>query len=148
MTGVQTCAFRSGTIVQFVSSKAAKVVGIEYVPEAIKDAESNAERNGITNCRFFAGDMKDILTEGFIASEGRPDVIILDPPRAGIHPDVAKVILAASPEKIVYVSCNLAFQVRDLSVLSVDYEIKAVQPVDMFPHTIHVENVCLLSKKP
>lgn len=138
----------TGTIAQFVSSKAAKVVGIEYVPEAIEDAESNAERNGITNCRFFAGDMKDVLTEGFIASEGRPDVIILDPPRAGIHPDVAKVILAASPEKIVYVSCNPASQARDLSVLSVDYEIKAVQPVDMFPHTIHVENVCLLSKKP
>ena len=138
----------TGTIAQFVSSKAAKVVGIEYVPEAIEDAESNAERNGITNCRFFAGDMKDVLTEGFIASEGRPDVIILDPPRAGIHPDVAKVILAASPEKIVYVSCNPASQARDLSVLSVDYAIKAVQPVDMFPHTIHVENVCLLSKKP
>ena len=124
------------------------MVGIEYVPEAIEDAESNAERNGITNCRFFAGDMKDVLTEEFIASEGRPDVIILDPPRAGIQPDVAKVILAASPEKIVYVSCNPASQARDLSVLSVDYAIKAVQPVDMFPHTIHVENVCLLSKKP
>lgn len=137
----------TGTIAQFVSSKASKVIGIEYVPEAIKDAESNAERNGITNCRFFAGDMKDVLNEDFIASEGRPDVIILDPPRAGIHPDVAKVILAASPKKIVYVSCNPASQARDLAVLATDYEIKAVQPVDMFPHTIHVENVCLLSKK-
>lgn len=137
----------TGTIAQFVSSKASKVIGIEYVPEAIEDAESNAERNGITNCRFFAGDMKDVLNEDFIASEGRPDVIILDPPRAGIHPDVAKVILAASPKKIVYVSCNPASQARDLAVLATDYEIKAVQPVDMFPHTIHVENVCLLSKK-
>lgn len=137
----------TGTIAQFVSSGASKVIGIEYVPEAIEDAKANAERNGIRNCRFYAGDMKDVLTEDFIAAEGRPDVVIIDPPRAGMHPDVVKVILNAAPEKIVYVSCNPASQARDISVLSCLYEIKAVQPVDMFPHTIHVENVCLLLKK-
>ncbi len=134
----------TGTIAQFVSSKAAKVIGIEYVPEAIEDAKLNAEMNGITNCSFFAGDMKDILTEDFIARHGRPDVIILDPPRAGIHPDVAKVILDAGAQRLVYVSCNPASQARDLAILSSRYEIVAVQPVDMFPHTHHVETVCAL----
>lgn len=134
----------TGTIAQFVSSKASKVIGIEYVPEAIEDARENARRNGISNCDFFAGDMKDILTDGFIEDHGRPDVIILDPPRAGIHPDVAKVILNAAPKRIVYVSCNPASQARDLAALSVKYKVTAVQPVDMFPHTQHVENVCRL----
>ncbi|MBR4595861.1 MAG: 23S rRNA (uracil(1939)-C(5))-methyltransferase RlmD [Bacteroidales bacterium] len=134
----------TGTIAQFVSAKAAKVVGIEYVPEAIEDAKDNAKRNGITNCSFFAGDMKDVLNEAFIAKHGRPDVIILDPPRAGIHPDVAKVILGAAPGRMVYVSCNPASQARDLAILCTKYRITAVQPVDMFPHTMHVENVVAL----
>lgn len=137
----------TGTIAQFVSSKAAKVVGIEYVPEAIEDAKANAAKNGISNCIFYSGDMKDVLNDDFIRANGQPDVIILDPPRAGIHPDVAKVILEAAPDKIVYVSCNPASQARDLSILTAGYDIKAVQPVDMFPHTMHVENVALLSKK-
>ena len=136
----------TGTIAQFVSSKASKVVGIEYVPEAIQDARENAKNNGITNCEFFAGDMKDVLNAQFIADHGRPDVIILDPPRAGIHPDVARVILDAAPERIVYVSCNPASQARDLSLLAAHYRITAVQPVDMFPHTHHVENVCALTR--
>jgi len=137
----------TGTIAQFVSSKASKVVGIEYVPEAIEDAKVNADGNGITNCSFFAGDMKDILTESFVRKHGRPDVIILDPPRAGIHPDVAKVILSAAPQRMVYVSCNPASQARDLALLCVDYDIVAVQPVDMFPQTHHVENVVKLVRK-
>ncbi len=137
----------TGTIAQFVSSKAKKVIGIEYVPEAIEDARKNAEANGITNCEFFAGDMKDVLDDAFIAGHGHPDVIILDPPRAGIHPDVAKVILDASPARIVYVSCNPASQARDLAILCEKYVITAVQPVDMFPHTQHVENVCALELK-
>ena len=136
-----------GTIAQFVSSRAAKVIGIEYVPEAIEDAKVNAAANGITNCEFFAGDMKDILTDSFVREHGRPDVIILDPPRAGIHPDVAKVILNAEPDRMVYVSCNPASQARDLAVLCQKYDITAVQPVDMFPHTHHVENVCALRRK-
>jgi 23S rRNA (uracil1939-C5)-methyltransferase len=127
-----------------VSSKAAKVIGIEYVPEAIEDARTNAAGNGITNCEFFAGDMKDVLNADFVAEHGHPDVIILDPPRAGIHPDVAKVILDAVPDRIVYVSCNPASQARDLAILCEKYSITAVQPVDMFPHTQHVENVCAL----
>lgn len=134
----------TGTIAQFISKHAARVIGIEYVPEAIADARINAENNGITNCEFFAGDMKDVLTPGFIEEHGKPDVIILDPPRAGIHPDVAGVILDASPERIVYVSCNPASQARDLAILAEKYEITAVRPVDMFPHTHHVENVCAL----
>lgn len=137
----------TGTIAQFVSGKAAKVIGIEYVPEAIEDAKSNAAFNGITNCEFFAGDMKDVLVPYFIEEHGHPDVIILDPPRAGIHPDVAKVILDAAPERIVYVSCNPASQARDLAILCEKYEITSVQPVDMFPHTQHVENVCALRIK-
>lgn len=134
----------TGTIAQFVSSRAARVIGIEYVPEAIADARLNAEGNGITNCEFFAGDMKDVLTDEFIAAHGHPDVIILDPPRAGIHPDVAEVILKAAPRRIVYVSCNPASQARDLAIFSNRYRITAVRPVDMFPHTHHVENVCAL----
>ena len=143
----------TGTIAQFVSSKAKKVIGIEYVPEAIEDARANASANGITNCEFFAGDMKDVLTEEFISLHSRPDVIILDPPRAGIHPDVARVILSSAPERMVYVSCNPASQARDLQILcntdSPDgphYRIISVRPVDMFPHTHHVENVVTLEK--
>lgn len=137
----------TGTIAQFVASKASKVIGIEYVPEAIEDARINARDNGIENCEFFAGDMKDILTDDFVNEHGHPDVIILDPPRAGIHPDVAKVILNAEPSKIVYVSCNPASQARDLEILCSKYEITAVRPVDMFPHTHHVENVVALRLK-
>lgn len=137
----------TGTIAQFVSAKATKVIGIEYVKEAIDDACVNAEANGITNCSFFAGDMKDVLTSDFIAGHGRPNVMIIDPPRAGMHPDVVKVILEAAPEKIVYVSCNPASQARDLALLADKYCITAVQPVDMFPQTMHVENVCALVRK-
>jgi len=144
----------TGTIAQFISSKAKKVIGIEYVPEAIEDAKANAAANGIKNCEFFAGDMKDVLTEDFISVHGRPDVIILDPPRAGIHPDVAAVILKAAPSRMVYVSCNPASQARDLEILcnsaaedGPHYRITAVQPVDMFPHTHHVENVVALIKE-
>ena len=136
----------TGTIAQFVSRQAARVVGIEYVPEAIADARVNARNNGITNCTFFAGDMKDVLTEAFIQEHGRPDVVILDPPRAGIHPDVTEVILKAAPQRMVYVSCNPASQARDLAILCRDYRITAVQPVDMFPHTMHVENVVALER--
>ncbi len=138
----------TGTIAQFISKKAASVIGIEYVPEAIEDARINAANNGITNCTFYAGDMKDILTSEFIAEHGgAPDVIIIDPPRAGIHPDVAQVILDANPEKIVYVSCNPATQARDLSILSQKYRITRVRPVDMFPHTVHIENVVALERR-
>lgn len=137
----------TGTIAQFISDKASKVIGIEYVKEAIEDARINAEANGITNCTFFDGDMKDILTADFIKEHGKPEVIIIDPPRAGMHPDVVKVIMEAAPERIVYVSCNPASQARDLAMMSPMYEITAVQPVDMFPHTMHVENVCALKLK-
>ena len=137
----------TGTIAQFVARGARRVIGIEYVPEAIEDAKVNAEGNGIANCEFYAGDMKDILTAGFIEEHGRPDVIIVDPPRAGMHPDVVKTILAAAPQRIVYVSCNPATQARDMEMMSEDYEITAVQPVDMFPHTFHVENVCRLDRR-
>lgn len=137
----------TGTIAQFVSRQASRVIGIEYVPEAIADAKLNAEANSISNCSFFAGDMKDILTEDFIATHGRPDVIITDPPRAGMHPDVVKTILAAAAPTIVYVSCNPASQARDLEMLCADYQIVAVQPVDMFPHTHHVENIVKLIRK-
>ena len=137
----------TGTIANFVARKASKVIGIEYVPEAIEDAKINSEINGINNTLFFAGDMKDILTDAFIAEHGRPDVIITDPPRAGMHPDVVKTILHAAPKRIVYVSCNPATQARDLHDLDVDYRVVAVQPVDMFPHTPHVENVVLLERR-
>ena len=134
----------TGTIANFVSRQARQVIGIEYVPEAIEDAKVNAAINGIDNTLFFAGDMKDILTADFIAEHGRPDVIITDPPRAGMHPDVVNVILNAEPQRIVYVSCNPATQARDLQLLDVKYKVEAVQPVDMFPQTHHVENVVLL----
>ena len=137
----------TGTIANFVAKNAQKVIGIEYVPEAIEDAKINSEINGITNTLFFAGDMKDILTDDFIQKHGRPDIIITDPPRAGMHPDVVKTILNAAPERIVYVSCNPATQARDLQLLDVQYKVCEVQPVDMFPHTPHVENVVLLKKK-
>lgn len=137
----------TGTIANFVSRRAKQVIGIEYVSEAIEDARVNSELNGIGNTLFYAGDMKDILTEYFIREHGRPDVIITDPPRAGMHGDVVQVILEAEPERIVYVSCNPATQARDLQLLDVKYKVKAVQPVDMFPHTHHVENVVLLEKK-
>ena len=137
----------TGTIANFVAKRAKQVIGIEYVPEAIADAKINSEINGITNTKFFAGDMKDILTDDFIAEYGRPNVIITDPPRAGMHPDVVKTILRAAPERIVYVSCNPATQARDLQVLDQDYRVAVVQPVDMFPHTPHVENVVLLLRR-
>ena len=126
---------------------ARKVIGIEYVPEAIEDAKENSRINGIGNTMFFAGDMKDILTNEFISEHGKPDVIITDPPRAGMHSDVIDVILNAHPCRIVYVSCNPATQARDLSLLDSLYKVTAVQPVDMFPHTPHVENVVLLEAR-
>lgn len=137
----------TGTIANFVASQARQVIGIEYVPEAIEDAEENSRINHIGNTLFFAGDMKDILTGEFIRQHGRPDVIITDPPRAGMHPDVVKVILKAAPRRIVYVSCNPATQARDLALLDETYEVRVVQPVDMFPHTPHVENVVLLERR-
>ncbi|MEG1684694.1 MAG: 23S rRNA (uracil(1939)-C(5))-methyltransferase RlmD [Bacteroides sp.] len=137
----------TGTIANFVSKKARQVIGIEYVPEAIEDAKVNAEINGIKNTLFFAGDMKDMLTQDFINQYGRPDVVITDPPRAGMHQDVIDVILFAEPKRIVYVSCNPATQARDLALLDIKYKLTAVQPVDMFPHTHHVENVVLLEKR-
>ena len=137
----------TGTIANFVAKKARQVIGIEYVPEAIEDAKINSELNGITNTLFYAGDMKDILNDEFIAKHGRPDVIITDPPRAGMHPDVVKTILRAAPQRIVYVSCNPATQARDLQDLDSAYRVVAVQPVDMFPHTPHVENVVLLEQR-
>lgn len=137
----------TGTIANFVAGQAHCVTGIEYVPEAIEDAKVNSAINGIENTRFYAGDMKDILTEDFIARNGKPDVIITDPPRAGMHPDVVNVILSASPKRIVYVSCNPATQARDLQLLDARYRVTAVQPVDMFPQTHHVENVVLLELK-
>jgi 23S rRNA (uracil1939-C5)-methyltransferase len=137
----------TGTIANFVARLARKVVGIEYVPEAIEDAKVNSALNGITNTEFFAGDMKDLLTDDFILAHGRPDVIITDPPRAGMHPDVVKTIVKAAPRCIVYVSCNPATQARDLQVLDEHYKVEVVQPVDMFPHTPHVENVVLLTRR-
>lgn len=137
----------TGTIALFVARKAKKVIGIEYVAEAISDAKENAKINKIDNAEFFVGDMKDVLTNDFIATHGKADVIILDPPRAGIHPNVGEVIMNAAPEKIVYVSCNPATQARDLLVFSEKYKVEKVQPVDMFPHTHHVENVVLLRRK-
>lgn len=137
----------TGTIANFVAKNAKKVIGIEYVPEAIEDAKENASINGIDNTLFYAGDMKDILNEAFINQHGRPDVIITDPPRAGMHNDVIDAILFASPKRIVYVSCNPATQARDLNLLDQNYKVIAVQAVDMFPHTQHVENVVLLEKR-
>ena len=137
----------TGTIANFVARRARQVIGIEYVPEAIEDAKINSDINGISNTLFYAGDMKDILTDEFISKHGRPDVIITDPPRAGMHPDVVKTILRAAPQRIVYVSCNPATQARDLHDMDADYRVVCVQPVDMFPHTPHVENVVLLERR-
>ncbi|MGM9803389.1 MAG: 23S rRNA (uracil(1939)-C(5))-methyltransferase RlmD [Muribaculaceae bacterium] len=137
----------TGTIANFVSRQAKKVIGIEYVPEAISDAKLNSAVNGIENTEFYAGDMKDILTDSFVEANGRPDVMIVDPPRAGMHEDVVKVILNAEPQRIVYVSCNPATQARDLALLDTKYRVTEVQPVDMFPHTHHVENVVQLERR-
>ena len=137
----------TGTIANFVARQAKKVIGIEYVPEAIEDAKLNSKVNGIENTLFYAGDMKDILTDDFVSKHGTPDVMIIDPPRAGMHEDVVGVIMNAEPKRIVYVSCNPATQARDLQALDVAYSVKEVQPVDMFPHTPHVENVVLLEEK-
>lgn len=137
----------TGTIANFVARQVKKVVGIEYVPEAIADAKLNSKVNGIDNTIFFAGDMKDVLTDGFIAEHGRPDVMIIDPPRAGMHEDVVNVILNARPERIVYVSCNPATQARDLALMDEFYRVEEVQPVDMFPHTHHVENVVRMTRR-
>ena len=137
----------TGTIANFVAKCCRKVIGIEYVEDAIKDARINSEVNGIENTLFFAGDMKDVLTDGFIDEHGRPEVMIVDPPRAGMHGDVVNVILNAEPERIVYVSCNPATQARDLALLDEKYKVVRVQPVDMFPHTHHVENVVKLQRR-
>lgn len=137
----------TGTIANFVAHQAKQVIGIEYVPEAIEDAKENSKVNGIDNTLFYADDMKNILTDDFIHEHGRPDVIITDPPRAGMHPDVVQVILNAAPKRVVYVSCNPATQARDLQLMDADYKVTAVQPVDMFPHTPHVENVVLLERR-
>ncbi|MDR2041228.1 MAG: 23S rRNA (uracil(1939)-C(5))-methyltransferase RlmD [Tannerella sp.] len=138
----------TGTIANFLARRARRVTGIEYLPEAIEDANANAALNRITNVHFLAGDMKDLLTEGFIETQGRPDVLVTDPPRAGMHEQVIKTILRAAPQRIVYVSCNPATQARDLQLLHPQYRIRKVQPVDMFPHTHHVENVALLERNP
>ncbi len=137
----------TGTIAQFVSKKAKKVIGVESVPEAIKDAKLNAERNEITNCEFFVGDMKVVFNDAFIAQNGHPDVIITDPPRDGMHKDVIEQIMKIAPEKVVYVSCNSATQARDLALMDEKYKVTRVRPVDMFPQTHHVENVVLLERR-
>lgn len=134
----------TGTIANFIASKASKVIGIEYVDDAIKDAQVNSDVNGINNTHFFAGDMKDVLTDEFVAKHGSPEVMVIDPPRAGMHQDVVDVILRAAPRLIVYVSCNPATQARDVALLDKDYKVMEIQPVDMFPHTHHVENVVKL----
>ena len=137
----------TGTIACFVASKAHKVIGIEYIEDAVADAKANAEMNGITNTRFISGDIKKVLSDQLLSETGLPDVIITDPPRAGMHEDVVRSIIKASPAKIVYISCNPATQARDILILSEKYEVKAVQPVDMFPQTHHVENIVLLTLK-
>lgn len=137
----------TGTIANFVAHDATHVIGIEYVADAIADAKLNSQANGITNTEFYAGDMKDVLTDDFIAEHGVPDVMIIDPPRAGMHQDVVDVILNAEPKRIVYVSCNPATQARDIALLDTKYKVVEVQPVDMFPHTQHVENVVALVRK-
>jgi 23S rRNA (uracil1939-C5)-methyltransferase len=137
----------TGTIAQFVSKKAQKVIGVESVPEAIEDAKANAKRNNITNCEFYVGDMKAVFNDAFIARHGKPDVVITDPPRDGMHKDVIEQLLKIAPERIVYVSCNSATQARDLALLDSQYRVARVRPVDMFPQTHHVENVVLLQRK-
>jgi 23S rRNA (uracil1939-C5)-methyltransferase len=135
----------TGTIANFLAARSAEVFGIEYISEAVEDAQHNACLNNITNARFFAGDMKDILTTPFFKQHGHPDLVVTDPPRAGMHTVVTEALLAARPDRIIYVSCNPATQARDLQLLASAYTVHAVQPVDMFPHTHHVENVALLS---
>jgi len=137
----------TGTIAQFVSKKAKKVVGVESVPEAIEDARANAVLNGISNVEFFVGDMKNVFNDAFITQHGSPDVIITDPPRDGMHKQVVEQLLQVAPPKIVYVSCNSATQARDLALMKDTYKVTKVQPVDMFPQTHHVENVVLLEKR-
>lgn len=137
----------TGTIANFLARQCRKVIGIEYIPEAIEDARANAELNGIKNTTFFAADVKDLLNNDFTAEQGRPDVLITDPPRAGMHGDVVKTILSAAPERVVYVSCNPSTQARDLSLMDNLYQVEALQAVDMFPHTRHVENVVLLKRR-
>ncbi|HQQ97966.1 MAG TPA: 23S rRNA (uracil(1939)-C(5))-methyltransferase RlmD, partial [Cyclobacteriaceae bacterium] len=137
----------TGTIANFVAGQAKKVVGLEYVAAAIDDAKVNSQLNGITNTAFFAGDIKDLLDDAFLNTHGRPEVIITDPPRVGMHEEVTKMLLKAAPQRIVYVSCNPATQARDLKTLAESYDIIAVQPVDMFPQTMHVENVVLLHRR-
>jgi 23S rRNA (uracil1939-C5)-methyltransferase len=137
----------TGTIANYVAGSCAYVIGLEYVAAAIEDAKLNADLNGVKNAEFFAGDMKDLLNDDFVDRHGRPDVVITDPPRAGMHEDVVKMLLKVSPEKIVYVSCNPATQARDLKLLSEAYRISAVRPVDMFPQTMHVENVVALVRR-
>jgi 23S rRNA (uracil1939-C5)-methyltransferase len=147
LTGVETVYdlyTGTGTIANFVAGKAKKVIGIEYVEDAVMDARANSEHNRIRNTLFFAGDMKDVLNAGFILAHGSPDVLITDPPRAGMHEDVVSAILKAHPRRIVYVSCNPATQARDLAMIQPQYQIKKTQAVDMFPQTAHVENVTLL----
>jgi 23S rRNA (uracil1939-C5)-methyltransferase len=136
----------TGTIANFVAGMASKVIGIEYIEEAVRDAVINSEINGIKNSVFYAGDIKAILNQEFVRANGKPDVIITDPPRAGMHEDVVKSIISAAPQKVVYISCNPATQARDISLMTGQYRVAAVQPVDMFPHTHHVENVVLLEK--
>ncbi len=136
----------TGTIALFLAHHCHRVTGVEYVPEAIEDARENASVNDIKNVRFFAGDMKDVLTADFIAAQGHPEVVVLDPPRAGVHENVLKVLLETAPEKIIYVSCNPATQARDLALLQPAYRITYVQPIDMFPHTHHVENIVVAEK--
>ena len=137
----------AGTIANFVAKKAREVVGVEYVPTAIEDAKENSAINGVTNTKFYAGDMKDVLTRDFIAEHGKPDVVITDPPRAGMHADVVARLLEMESPKIVYVSCNAATQARDLQLMDEKYKVVRIKPVDMFPHTQHVENVVLLVLK-
>jgi 23S rRNA (uracil1939-C5)-methyltransferase len=137
----------TGTIANFIAKSARKVIGVEYVPDAIEDAKDNSVLNGIKNTSFYAGDMKDILTSEFLEKNGQPDVIITDPPRVGMHPDVVQMLLNISAKKIIYVSCNPATQARDIALLDEKYEVTAVQPVDMFPQTHHVENVVALTLK-
>ena len=137
----------TGTIANFVAGQARKVIGLEYVAAAIDDAKVNSAINHITNTDFYAGDIKDLLDDEFLSTHGGPDTVITDPPRAGMHESVCTMLLKAEPKRIVYVSCNPATQARDLKILSAKYEITAVQPVDMFPHTMHVENVVALVKK-
>ena len=137
----------TGTIANFVADSARKVIGIEYIDDAVKDAMINSEINGIINTRFFAGDVRSLLSEKFFLENGGPDVIITDPPRAGMHEDVVRQIIKASPSRIVYDSCNPATQARDAGMMSDHYIVKRVQPVDMFPHTHHIENIILLERK-